>query len=135
MTSFEFKRVNARRFHTINVKLLADDPDPNESIVDEIARHDISGAIVRLNIELPSSAEPLLSNTHIRAALSDAHYVANISRQITEQSRTRLDGASAEGLAPSELLQRYLESRETPPDRAEELMRRGQELITEQNSN
>ena len=135
MVDFEFRRVNARRFHTINVKLRPDDPDPNESIVAEIGRHDISGAIVRLNIELPSSAESLLSNTQIREALSDAHYVANISRQITEQSRTRLDGASADGLGPSQLLQRYLESRETPPDRAEELMKRGQDLIAEQNSN
>ena len=135
MIAFEFRRVNARRFHTIDVKLHPDDPDPNESVAEEIARHDITDAIVRLNIELPSSAESLLSNTLIRAALSDAHYVANISRQITEQSRTRLDGASAEGLGPSQLLQRYLDSRETPTDHAGELMKRAQELIAEQNSN
>ena len=135
MTDFEFRRVNARRFHTINVKLRPDDTDPNESVTNEIARHDITDAIVRLNIELPSSAELLLSNNLIRAALSDAHYVANISRNITEQTRTRLDGASAEGLGPSELLSRYLESREIPPDRAKELMKRAQELISEQNSN
>ena len=135
MTGFEFRRVNARRFHTINVKLQPDDPDPNESVADEIVRHDVSDAIVRLNIELPSSVEPLLSNTQIRAALSDAHYVANISRNITEQTRTRLDGASADGLTPSQFLHRYLESRETPPDRAKELLKRGEQLISEQNSN
>ena len=95
----------------------------------------MSGAIVRLNIELPSSAESLLSNTQIPRGAVRRPLCRQHLPQYHRASRTRLDGASAEGLAPSELLHRYLESRDTPPDRAEELMRRGQELITEQNSN
>ena len=134
MKGFEFRPVNARRFLTIDVKLNADDPSPNLTVADRIGRHAIRDAIVKLNIEMPASVEPLLSDSEIRASLSDAHYVAAISRQITERPRTRLDGTYSEGLTPSQLLERYLDSRDTPPDRSKELMERGSQLIAERNA-
>ena len=134
MKDFRFQPVNARRFLTIDVKLGADDPDPNRAVADRIARHATRDAIVKLNIEMPASIEPLLSDSEIRASLSDAHYVAAISRQITERPRTRLDGTYSEGLTPSQLLERYLDSRDTPPDRSKELMERGSQLIAERNA-
>ena len=134
MKGFEFRPVNARRFLTIDVKLNADDPSPNRTVADRVARHATRDAIVKLNIEMPASVEPLLSDSEIRASLSDAHYVAAISRQITERPRTRLDGTYSEGLTPSQLLERYLDSRDTPPDRSKELMERGSQLIAERNA-
>ena len=134
MKGFEFRPVNARRFLTIDVKLNADDPSPNRTVADRVARHATRDAIVKLNIEMPASVEPLLSDSEIRASLSDAHYVAAISRQITERPRTRLDGTYSEGLTPSQLLERYLGSRDTPPDRSKELMERGSQLIAERNA-
>ena len=134
MKGFEFQPVNARRFLTIDVKLDADDPSPNQTVADRIGHHATRDAIVKLNIEMPASIEPLLSDSEIRASLSDAHYVAAISRQITERPRTRLDGTYSEGLTPSQLLERYLDSRDTPPDRSKELMERGSQLIAERNS-
>ncbi len=134
MTGFEFRQVNARRFLTIDVKLQPGDPNPNETVASQVASHHVSGAIVRVNIETPSSLEPLLSDAEIRRSLAEAHYVASISRNVTERPRTRLDGASAKGLDPSQLLERYLESRDSPSDRTGELMRRGTELIAEQNT-
>lgn len=134
MKGFEFRPVNARRFLTIDVKLNADDPSPNLTVAGRIGRHAIRDAIVKLNIEMPASVEPLLSDSEIRASLSDAHYVAAISRQITERPRTRLDGTYSEGLTPSQLLEHYLDSRDTPPDRSKELMERGSQLIAERNA-
>ena len=134
MKGFEFRPVNARRFLTIDVKLDADDPSPNLTVAGRVGRHTIRDAIVKLNIEMPASVEPLLSDSEIRASLSDAHYVAAISRQITERPRTRLDGTYSEGLTPSQLLERYLDSRDTPPDRSKELMERGSQLIAERNA-
>ena len=131
---FRFQPVNARRFLTIDVKLGADDPSPNLTVADRVARHATKDAIVKLNIEMPASIEPLLSDSEIRASLSDAHYVAAISRQITERPRTRLDGTYSEGLTPSQLLERYLDSRDTPPDRSKELLERGSQLIAERNA-
>ena len=134
MKDFRFQPVNARRFLSIDVKLDADDPSPNLTVADGVARHTTRDAIVKLNIEMPASIEPLLSDSEIRASLSDAHYVAAISRQITERPRTRLDGTYSEGLTPSQLLERYLDSRDTPPDRSRELMERGSQLIAERNA-
>ena len=133
-SDFHFQPVNARRFLTIDVKLGADDPSPNQTVADRVGRHATRDAIVKLNIEMPANIEPLLSDSEIRASLSDAHYVASISRQITERPRTRLDGTYSEGLTPSQLLERYLDSRDTPPDRSKELMERGAQLIAERNS-
>ena len=128
-SDFHFQTVNARRFLTIDVKLDAGDPSPNLTVADRVSRHATRDAIVKLNIEMPASLEPLLSDSEIRASLSEAHYVAAISRQITERPRTRLDGTYSDGLTPSQLLERYLDSRDTPPDRAKDLLERGSQLI------
>ena len=128
-SDFQFQPVNARRFLSIEVKLNADDPSPNQTVADRVSRHSTREAIVKLNIEMPASLEPLLSDSEIRSSLSEAHYVAAISRQITERPRTRLDGTYSEGLTPSQLLERYLDSRDTPPDRAKDLLERGGQLI------
>ena len=128
-SDFHFQTVNARRFLTIDVKLDAGDPSPNLTVADRVSRHATRDAIVKLNIEMPASLEPLLSDSEIRASLWEAHYVAAISRQITERPRTRLDGTYSDGLTPSQLLERYLDSRDTPPDRAKDLLERGSQLI------
>ncbi len=134
MADFRFQPVNARSFLTIDVKLSGDDPSPNQTVADRVSRHATRDAIVKLNIEMPANLEPLMSDSEIRASLSDAHYIAAISRQITERPRTRLGGTYSEGLTPSQLLERYLDSRETPPDHAKELLERGEQLIAERNS-
>ena len=131
---FQFHPVNARRFLTIEVKLSADDPAPIQTVIDRVGRHATRDAIVKLNIEMPANLEPLLSDSEIRASLSEAHYVAAISRQITERPRTRLGGTHSDGLSPSQLLERYLDSRDTPPDRAKDLLERGSQLIAGSNS-
>ena len=102
--------------------------------MDRVGRHATRDAIVKLNIEMPANLEPLLSDSEIRASLSEAHYVAAISRQITERPRTRLDGTYSDGLTPSQLLERYFDSRDTPPDRAKDLLEHGNQLIAGSNS-
>ena len=134
MKDFRFETVNARRFLTIDVKLSTDDPAPNLTVAERVSRHATRDAIVKLNIETPANIEPLLSDSEIRASLSDAHYIAAISRQISERPRTRLDGTYSEGLTPSQLLERYLDSRDTPPDRSKDLLERGARLIAERNA-
>ncbi len=131
MKDFHFQPVNARRFLTIDVKLSGDDPAPNQTIAAQVSRHSVRDAIIKLNIQMPVNIEPLLSDSEIREALSEAHYIAAISRQITERPRTRLDGTYSQGLTPSQLLERYLESRDTPADRAKNLLERGERLIAE----
>ena len=132
MTRFEFRQVEPRRFLTIDVKLDASDENPTATVVSAIQRHYIDEAIVRLRISLPVTQEAHLSDGDIQEALRPAHFVASVSHEITERPRTRLAGAYGRGLSPQQALKRYLDSRQTAPDRAEALQQRAEELFAEQ---
>ena len=131
LRSFEFRPVEARSFVTVSVELKRGDPDPTGTVVKAIQGNSISDAIVRVSIRMPSEMEGHLRDGEVRAALTDAHFVASISREIIEESRTRLAGADAQTLAPKEALSRYLDNRSVPADRAKELMRVAELLMDE----
>lgn len=127
--SWEFIPVKARPFLTINVELSPGDADPTEAVLRAVARHAIAGAVVRLRVKLPAELEGRLSDRAIGQALSTAHYVAGIEREVLRERRTRLGGA-VQGLTPEQALERYLESREgLDPETKRRALERGRELI------
>ncbi len=129
---FEFRKVAARGFLTISVKVASGDPDPTGTVVESILKRHVDGAIVRVMISLPADLESHVRDEEIRAALERAHYVASISKEIAQQSRTRLGQAHPQTLEPREALRLYLESRNVPPDRTELLMRHADRLMDDQ---
>ncbi len=131
LSSFDFVKVDARRFLTIDVKLSADDTDPTASVIKSIESESLSGAIVRLRIALPSALESQLIESKIRDALSPAHYIASISRENVDKPRTRLQETGVRGMTPSEALHLYFETRNVPEDRAKVLMQYAADLINE----
>ena len=131
LRNFEFRTVNARRFLTISVNIPAGDLDPTATVVAAISRHYVEDAVVRLEITLPAELEGHLRDGEIRAALEDAHFVASISKEVEDRHRSRLGSGYSKGLDPKAVLKLYLESRDTPRDRAEVLMRHADELMEE----
>ena len=131
LASFEFRKVNARRFLTIDVGLQSGDLDPTRTVLSEIEKRGVDGAIVKLNVRLPLDLQGHLNDAEIRDALSGAFYVAAISKEVIEQPRNRLGSAYVRGTPPEEMLRLYLESREVPGDRARALMERAEQLIAE----
>ena len=131
LASFEFRKVNARRFLTIDVGLQSGDLDPTRTVLSEIEKRGVDGAIVKLNVRLPLDLQGHLNDAEIRDALSGAFYVAAISKEVIEQPRNRLGSAYVRGTPPEEMLRLYLESREVPGDRAKALMERAEQLIAE----
>ncbi len=131
VTGFEFKRVEARRFLTIKVELRRGDLDPTGTVISAIPTEDVRDAIVRVLIELPGELEGHLREADIRNALSEAHFVASISKEVTDEHRARLGSSYTQVLEPREALKLYLESREVPADRAEVLMKHAAELLEE----
>ena len=119
MRDFEFRDVSARSFLTISVDIPRDDPDPTGTVVKSILSNHIEGAIVRVVIKLPADLEGHLRDGEIRGALDGAHFVASISRETVEQTRTRLGQIDSQALSPRKALSLYLESRDVPADRAE----------------
>jgi len=130
LTDFDFHRLDARRFVTVDVTVPVGDPDPTSAVVRGIARKDVAGAVVRVRITLPSEVEAQLRDSDIRDALSEAHYIAAINRESPQEARrTRLDAESAKDLQPMEALRLYLESRGVEPERQEKMLRHAEELV------
>jgi exonuclease SbcD len=120
--------VHARRFVTIRTDV-RDQADPLAALLEAIAQHDVSDAIVRVFAQALPEQEGLLRDPDIRRALGDAYYVASINKEIQRAYRQRLGGDSPEELTPAELLTRYLESKDTPSDRIEILLQHASEIF------
>jgi exonuclease SbcD len=125
---WQFHQVAARRFITIRADV-RDQVDPLAVLLKVIAEKDVLDAVVRVIVQALPEQEGLLRDADIRRALSDAYYVAGISKEIERAYRQRLGSESPEELTPAELLARYLESKETPPDRAELLLQHAEEIF------
>ena len=131
MIDFRFQPVAARRFLTIEVKVDADG-DPTQEAIRAIARRHVADAIVRVRITMPQEVEAQLRESEVRAALSEAHYIAPIVRDVTRERRTRLGTASVEGLSPQEALRLYLDTANVPKERSRVLMGYAERLINEE---
>jgi exonuclease SbcD len=121
-TEWEFIPVDARRFLTIRLDVTGSD-EPMTAILDELEQHNVAGAIVRLIIKASETQEILIDDRPIRQALRESNYIASIVRDIDRAQHRRLGGVSAEALTPQEVLELYLDTKETPQERKEQLMR------------
>jgi exonuclease SbcD len=127
-TEWQFHPIHARRFVTIRTDV-RDQVDPLAALLEAIAQHNLSDAVVRVFVQALPEQAGLLRDPDIRQALDDAYYIASISKEIQRTYRLRLGGESPEELTPAELLTRYLESKDTPPDRIEILVQHASEIF------
>ena len=131
VSEFQFHPVDARPMQTIEVRVQAGH-DATDAALAAIQRHGtdaLTGAIVRVRVELPEEADPTFRETTVRQALSSAYYVAGIERQVHRTRRTRLGTETASSLTPGEALKHYLASRNVPEDREQLLLEYGDRLI------
>ncbi|MCH8989467.1 MAG: exonuclease SbcCD subunit D [Chloroflexi bacterium] len=129
MTNFEFHKLDARNFVTVDVSVEPQDADPTATVVRAIARKDIADSVVRVRISLAAETDAHLRETDIRAALEPAHFIASISREIAGTRRTRISPTEGEDLQPMQALGLYLDSRNIEGERREKIMRKAEELI------
>ena len=132
MLDFQFHKVDARSFVTIDARIDSAELDPTGAVIRAIARNDITGAVVRVRITLPAELEPHLREPDIRKALDGAHFIAAVSREVAGTRRTRLGSDVAEGLQPMQAVRLYLESRDVDPRRQEKVLRYAEELVQSQ---
>ncbi len=132
--SYEFQPVNARRFITINVNIEPDNPDPTSTVIKAIMEESdkVNDAVVRLQVSLPAEVEGQFRDNEIRDALQTA-YFSTVARDIVRETRVRMSNQNAEEITPLEALKTYLEANFTP-ERAELLLKYGEKLINEQNT-
>ena len=129
MTKFEFHKLDARSFVTVDVTLEPQDVDPTATVVRAIARKEIAGAVVRVRISLAAESDAHLKETEIRGALEPAHFIASISREVAGTRRTRISPSEGEDLQPMQALGLYLDSKNIEGERREKIMRKAEELM------
>ena len=129
MTNFEFHKLDARIFVTVDVSVEPQDVDPTTTVVRAINRKEIADAVVRVRISLEAESDAHLRETEIRKALEPAHFIASISREIVGSRRTRISPTEGEDLQPMQALGLYLDSRNIEGERRERILRKAEELI------
>ena len=134
LQDFRFQTVKARPFLSIEAKVAPGDEDPTNTVMRAIMRRNVAGSIVRLKVSLPAGSDVHLRESDIREALSSAHYVAAITRDVEQDRRTRIPPGVAEGLTPLDVLRLYLESRTVAPDRQEKLLKYAEDLVSSEPS-
>ncbi len=127
----DFHPVDARQFMTIKVDVQPGDPSPTDTVLRAIARRHVAGAIVRVLIDLPPGMDAQVRERDVRQALEEqgVNFIASISKNVQSERRTRLHVDSIEQASPEDLLKAFLQSKNTPSDRAGKLIGHGKRLI------
>lgn len=115
--SYEFVETDSRDFLTITVNLKDEDKDPTQTVLSEIAKHDLNEKVVRLVINIPSECEEAIQMDKIKKALTPAHIIAGISRNVDRKERQRIEIEDVETLTPVEALKKYFESKKYTPEK------------------
>jgi exonuclease SbcD len=120
---------NVRPFVTLRVDTRKA-ANPTQAVINEINRHDLQDAIVRILIKSDPESDSALQAKAIEDAVigQRANIIAAIHRQVERPERTRL-GSNPEGLTAMELLERYLDTREVPADQINKLMDAAEDIF------
>jgi len=130
-TSYEFIPVNARRMVTIKITLDEIDPEPTNTIITEIKKHNITDAIAQVMIEVPALLYDQINDTLVKESLSSAHLIATIRKNVVEEKRQRLSHNPSGDISPVEALKSYLNARDIPKPKANMILEKGTNLIEE----
>ena len=130
--AYNFRKIEGRRFITIDFEVKPEDLNPTAGILQAIAAQPVKDTIVRLHIKLPAEGGGLINDNEIRNALNPAHNFT-IAREMVRENRLRLGKFTAEELTPLEALKQYMIAKNISPERAKILLEYGEKLIAEQN--
>lgn len=126
---WEFIQVQARPFHTLKVDVRHQE-DPTAHLLSTLEPEALEEAVVRLQVRLRHDQEPLLREGALQEAFAGAAAFV-LEKEVELESRIRLGDLSPEALTPLELLERYYQSREQPPERIEALLDIAEGLLNE----
>jgi exonuclease SbcD len=134
-TTWRFIPLRARPFITVTADI-RDATDPLIAVQQAVATHNLNGAVVRLNLRLKPEQEALVRDRDVRAVLTEAgaYFIGAINREVERTVRVRLGTLTPEELTDRELLLKYLEAKQTDPQRSELLLRYAEALFGDSTS-
>lgn len=126
-----FRPLQARRFKTLRVTPVNEDPMAEIARAIQRQAKDIAGAIVRMTIAIAPEREELVRLDEVRRMLQSAGaaYVARVVREVEVQHRPRVDIRDDDALNPELMLERWLALRELPDEQRKRVQEHGQALI------
>jgi exonuclease SbcD len=130
-TTWEFVEVDARPFVTVRADV-REALNPLMALQQATATHDLHHAVVRLILRMRADQEPLVRDRDVRALLSDAYFVAGINREVEREARVRLGSLAPEEMTDRDLLTKYLEVKNTSPERISVLQEHAESIFAQQ---
>lgn len=127
--NWQFCPLPARPFLTIEIDVSKEE-DPNQAILNAIAKQDITDRVVRLIYKLRSEQLDLINNAAIDRVLQTAHSYSSRPELISQLSRSRLPELGVgNSLDPIEALTTYLNNREDLQDIRQDLLNAASVLL------
>ncbi len=116
----------------VTIRIRPRDPDPTDEVIAAIAGHDLTDAIVRVEVHLDRDQDAQFRLSEARKALAHAHVVAGVRTILPVESRSRLPpNVQPDASSPIETLDTWLRLRETPDERRARLLAAARELLEE----
>jgi exonuclease SbcD len=113
----------------VTIRVVADGEDPTAQVVRAVERAPVQGAVVRVLVQTTVDRDPLIREKAIYRALKDAFYVDAIVHNVLRPERMRLGSQQdVAGLTPLQVLERYLQVKQTPAEHIAVLMRHAEKL-------
>ncbi|MDD4351861.1 MAG: exonuclease SbcCD subunit D [Candidatus Gracilibacteria bacterium] len=128
----KFTETPARSFLTISAEIKENELLPTQTVLTEIAKHDVKDKVIKIKVKLPRSANELLSLKEIKEALKEANNFAGLQKEFTDSERIK-SAAQEAGVetSPLEALSKYCKTKNISTERSKELEKKAQELISE----
>lgn len=127
--NWEFCPLPVRKFQTIKVNI-SEVENPQEIILEEISKHNIDDAVVRLIYQLRSEQLEMIDNKVLHTALKPAHSYSIQPDLISQLARPRLPELTAsQSIDPMFALRTYLDNRDDLRELREEMVMAAQTLL------
>lgn len=131
-TRWQFRRLNARPFVLLSVDVRGQ-TDPRGCVQAVVAQHDLTHAVVRLEVTADREQAATLRDDDLRPLLDAAGaFLVMIAIDDASTHRPRMldeEARSLHGITPRAALQRYWERKQVPPDRMARLLATADELL------
>lgn len=130
--NWQFIKVPARSFKTIEVKINEQDSDPTATVVARVQKENIKETVVRLIIQTPKSKVGEIRETPIREALSSAFFIASINKEMEGKEEKKTIEVFSDNLmekTTTDWVREYFQLKGLPPEKKEKLMEITEELL------
>lgn len=126
-TTHKFIEGPMRPFIQIEVKLNAE-KDQTESILEELQRHSIKDAVIKIVYHLPEGQKDMIDDKRIERACIHAHYLVGIIPVYQTTTRSKRTDSQATQMDLSDLLKTYFKQKQEPSAIQEILIKKGLEF-------